>query len=298
MLAPGLQLRRGARRHQRHRHRAGGGRPGPRLRARALRRAPGAVRLRRRADPRPGLGQDGRRDRPDLLAQGRRPADDLPGQGHRRPDHPGPGDGQQQPGHRPAPGVRAGLPPDRRHRDGARQRRRHAERPRPQRARPGRPGRADRPRHRGAGQPSHRRGHRRPAQRRGGPGVLPPRSATALRRRRGARQADRPARWAWPTCPPRGPAMYLPGLVGSGVLWLRACREAEALYESSRLADPGGRERRRQAGPGPGRTPAPEPGRAVPRARRRMRPIRTGWPRPAASCSTARACWSSGTSTR
>ena len=31
---------------------------------------------------------------------------------------------------------------------------------------------------------------------------------------------------------PRSP-MYLPGLVGSGVLWLRACREAEALYDSS-----------------------------------------------------------------
>ncbi|MBV9207491.1 MAG: GAF domain-containing protein [Actinobacteria bacterium] len=28
-------------------------------------------------------------------------------------------------------------------------------------------------------------------------------------------------------------AMYLPGLVGSGVLWLRACREAEALYDNS-----------------------------------------------------------------
>jgi sigma-54 dependent transcriptional regulator, acetoin dehydrogenase operon transcriptional activator AcoR len=28
-------------------------------------------------------------------------------------------------------------------------------------------------------------------------------------------------------------AMYLPGLVGSGVLWLRACREAEALYDST-----------------------------------------------------------------
>ena len=26
--------------------------------------------------------------------------------------------------------------------------------------------------------------------------------------------------------------MYLPGLVGSGVLWLRACREAEALYDA------------------------------------------------------------------
>jgi sigma-54 dependent transcriptional regulator, acetoin dehydrogenase operon transcriptional activator AcoR len=31
---------------------------------------------------------------------------------------------------------------------------------------------------------------------------------------------------------PRSP-MYLPGLVGSGVLWLRACREAEALYDTA-----------------------------------------------------------------
>ena len=28
-------------------------------------------------------------------------------------------------------------------------------------------------------------------------------------------------------------AMYLPGLVGSGVLWLRACRETETLYDSA-----------------------------------------------------------------
>jgi sigma-54 dependent transcriptional regulator, acetoin dehydrogenase operon transcriptional activator AcoR len=31
---------------------------------------------------------------------------------------------------------------------------------------------------------------------------------------------------------PRAP-MYLPGLVGSGVLWLRACREVEALYDTA-----------------------------------------------------------------
>jgi transcriptional regulator of acetoin/glycerol metabolism len=36
-----------------------------------------------------------------------------------------------------------------------------------------------------------------------------------------------------PEVPAPRTAMYLPGLVGSGVLWLRACREAEALYESS-----------------------------------------------------------------
>ena len=107
---PRLQLRRGPGGHQRHRHRAGVRRPGPRLRPRALRRAPGGPGLRRRAHPRPGLRQDGRRDRPHLLAQGRRPAAGLAGQGHRRPDHPGPGHGQQQPGLRPAPGVRAGLP--------------------------------------------------------------------------------------------------------------------------------------------------------------------------------------------
>ena len=33
--------------------------------------------------------------------------------------------------------------------------------------------------------------------------------------------------------PAQKTAMYLPGLVGSGVLWLRACREAEALYDAS-----------------------------------------------------------------
>jgi transcriptional regulator of acetoin/glycerol metabolism len=38
---------------------------------------------------------------------------------------------------------------------------------------------------------------------------------------------------AAPEMPAPRSAMYLPGLVGSGVLWLRACREAEALYDSS-----------------------------------------------------------------
>jgi sigma-54 dependent transcriptional regulator, acetoin dehydrogenase operon transcriptional activator AcoR len=36
-----------------------------------------------------------------------------------------------------------------------------------------------------------------------------------------------------PDVPAPRSAMYLPGLVGSGVLWLRACREAETLYDSS-----------------------------------------------------------------
>ena len=36
-----------------------------------------------------------------------------------------------------------------------------------------------------------------------------------------------------PEVPVPRAAMYLPGLVGSGVLWLRACREAEAMYDAS-----------------------------------------------------------------
>ena len=36
-----------------------------------------------------------------------------------------------------------------------------------------------------------------------------------------------------PEAPAPRTAMYLPGLVGSGVLWLRACREAEALYDAA-----------------------------------------------------------------
>ena len=86
-LAPGLQLRRGVRRHQRHRHRPGGRPARARVRARALRRGPGGPRLRRRPDPRPDLRQDRRRRRPDLLAQGRRRAADRARQDHRRPDH-------------------------------------------------------------------------------------------------------------------------------------------------------------------------------------------------------------------
>jgi transcriptional regulator of acetoin/glycerol metabolism len=38
---------------------------------------------------------------------------------------------------------------------------------------------------------------------------------------------------AIPEVPVPRSAMYLPGLVGSGVLWLRACRDAEALYDAS-----------------------------------------------------------------
>src|SRR5262249_24532463 len=101
--------------------------------------------------------------------------------------------------------------------------------------------------------------------------------------------------------PTQRTAMILPGLVGSGVLWLRACREAETLYDASEwltLEGGGGVGRGRAAwagcpGPGPGTSggPRPPPSRWGPR----LRPARTGPSRPAASCSTAPACWSSGT---
>ena len=92
-------------------------------------------------------------------------------------------------------------------------------------------------------------------------------------------------------------AMYLPGLVGSGVLWLRACREAEALYDSADWMTVEGE-------PGVGKLAL---ARAVHQRRNPAAPFhvldaesatRTGRSSAGASCSTARACWSSGTSTR
>ena len=70
-------------------------------------------------------------------------------------------------------------------------------------------------------------------------------------------QAARPRRR-----PARRQPMFLPGLVGSGPLWLRGCGQVETLYERRRMARAGGRARGRQAGRGPGRAPAAEPGRA------------------------------------
>ena len=112
--------------------------------------------LRRGADPRPGLRQDGRRGRPDLLAQGRRPAADRAGQDAPPTRSPRPCWPTAAAGTSAAAGVPARLPAHRRDRACARQRRRHDERPRPPGARPRRPGRAARPRHRGAGQRSTR----------------------------------------------------------------------------------------------------------------------------------------------
>ena len=91
-------------------------------------------------------------------------------------------------------------------------------------------------------------------------------------------------------------AMYLPGLVGSGALWLRACREAGDPVRLSEWLTLEGE-------PGVGKLAM---ARAVHQRRNPAAPFhvldatrraRTGWSRPAASCSTARACWSSGTLT-
>ena len=92
--------------------------------------------------------------------------------------------------------------------------------------------------------------------------------------------------------------MYLPGLVGGGAAWLRACREAEALYDSSDWMTLEGE-------PGVGKLAL---ARAVHQRRNPAAPFHVldadcGRPGlagqgPRASCSTERACWSSGTLTR
>ena len=117
------------------------------------------------------------------------------------------------------------------------------------------------------------------------------------RRRRGPRQAHLPGRGrARRADPARGHVPARPGRQ-RGPVAARVPRGGGTVRKLG-LDDAGGRARHRQAGPGPGGPPAQQPGRAVPRARRRRRQARTGSPRPAASCSTARACWSSATSTR
>ena len=66
-------------------------------------------------------------------------------------------------------------------------------------------------------------------------------------------------------------AMALPGLVGSGAAWRRACRARGGELRARRVAGPGGRARRRQARACPGRAPAAQPRGPLPRARRRRR---------------------------
>ena len=86
LAGPRLQLLGEVRRHQRHRHRAGGPRPGRGVRPRALRRAARPVRLRGRPRLAPGQRQAARRHRPHLLAPGRRTVHVHGGGPHRAAD--------------------------------------------------------------------------------------------------------------------------------------------------------------------------------------------------------------------
>ena len=137
----------------------------------------------------------------------------------------------------------------------------------------------------------------RPAQRRGGPDVLPAGlGQQRLPGRRGPRQADGPGRAHARGARATGRhAPARPGRQRSAVA-ARLPGGGDALRRRG-LDDARGRERRGQAGPGPRGAPAAEPGRAVPRASTPRALAATGSPRSAASCSTASACWSSGTRT-
>ena len=92
--------------------------------------------------------------------------------------------------------------------------------------------------------------------------------------------------------------MFLPGLVGCGALWLRACRQVEAVYDAGRMARAGGRAAASASWPCSGRCTSAATRPAVPRAgrRRRRRPA-TGWPGPRRAARRRAARWSSGTST-
>ena len=207
-------------------------RSGPRVRPRALRREPRGPRLRRRADPSPGLRPDRRRRGPDLLA-------------HATPDPllltlakttavrirqallaetgmPGDRAVQRVPAHLPRmPGIV--LRGQRRHGDD--------ERPCPVGARPGRPGRAARQaaealasgRHGSMdmGLPS---GAERPdVLAHGGDGGKAAGGVVHVKLAEAGEQARRTTGTAARMLP-------LPGLVGSAPLWLRACAEVERVF--------------------------------------------------------------------
>src|SRR6266516_1529121 len=127
--AHGVALSRLTADHDLDRHLAGKRPGGARVRARALRRAPGGPRLRRGADPPPDLRQGHRRGEPDLLAQRRRPTADRARPEHRRADHAGAAQRRQRAGVPAAAGVSAGLPAHWRDRFCANQRHGADERP-------------------------------------------------------------------------------------------------------------------------------------------------------------------------
>ena len=104
-------------------------------------------------------------------------------------------------------------------------------------------------------------------------------------------------RVAGETAPPKQ-QMFLPGLVGSGPLWLRACQQVDAVYTAGEWLALEGEPGAGQAGPAPGGAPAAESGRPLPRAGRRGRGgRRMAGDGPQRAARGHRHAWSSGTST-
>ena len=187
--------------------------------------------MRRRTDPAPDLGQDCRRSGFDLLAFRRRSAADDTRQDHRRSDPTGAACRRRGAGDRAAPGIPARLSSYPGHRVRAEQRSRDDERLRADGACPGRPGCAAPAGHGSARRraatsvlvdlPTGVKVKMYPGRWARGcwaGGVIHAKVAEASRRR--SRDSGTAAR------------MLLPGIVGSGALWRRACDEVEDVYRA------------------------------------------------------------------
>ena len=256
LARPRLLLRRAVRRHQRDRHRAGGPRTGPGLRARALRRAAGRPRVRRRPDLAPDQRQAARRRRPHLLAPRRRALHGGGRRADRAPDRGGAARPVRAARARAAARLPERLPAGPRRRLRRQPRRRDDERPRSGADRPHRPGHADRRGDRGdelrAATPDDR-----PAERRRRTRAV---QAELDRPRHHRRCAPRPARGAGHPAPAH--AHRADDLVAGGGGRLRAAVDQvlpgrrPALPEP-RVAGAGGRGRHRQGHPRPGHPPVP-----------------------------------------
>ena len=297
LAGPRVQLRRAVRRHERHRHGAGGARPGPGVRPRALRGAAGGTGLRGRADPAPGDRQGPRRHRPDVLAARRRAAAGR----HRRHAHPphradaaGAVGGARARRPERLPG---GLPAQ--PRPGARPRRRPAddERPGTRAARPRRPGAAAGRGERGPGRGTPAPAARRPAERPDGAGAHPADGERERDRRRrprrpadqlGARPGGPVVRRAAHAAVDRGGLRRAPGPSAAG-RWTGTCwRGSGSCSRASR-----GRAGRRWPAP-PTSSGRPPRGCACSPPRTPGRTGRRRWPR---SSRPAAARWCSPTST-
>ena len=139
----------------------------------------------------------------------------------------------------------------------AQQRRGDDERPRPAGARPGRPVGAAGAGRRDPWPAATRRCVVGAAQRRQGPDVLPP----GARRRTGSPAASCTSSSPSSACgrsaeTATAPRMFLPGLVGSGALWLRACHQVDSGSDAGEWLALEGEPGVGQAGRAPRRAPA------------------------------------------